>query len=76
MKEHKHCADAVLLYFLCISLIICILQMFPGSLFYFFFFMFLTILLSLQSIKKTIHPQSLEAVDKWLKTATDKGLFE
>ena len=49
--------------------------MFTGSLFY-FFFMFLTILLSLQSIKKTIHPQSLEAVDKWLKTATDKGLFE
>ena len=49
--------------------------MFPGSLFY-FFFMFLTILLSLQSIKKTIHPQSLEAVDKWLKIATDKGLFE
>lgn len=25
-----------------------------------------------KSIKKTIHPQSLEAVDKWLKTATDK----
>ena len=26
-----------------------------------------------QSIKKTVHPHSLQAVDTWLKTATDKG---
>ena len=28
-----------------------------------------------QSIKKVIHPHSMEAVDTWLKTATDKGLL-
>lgn len=29
-----------------------------------------------QSIKKTVHPHSLEVVGTWLKTATDKGSFE